>query len=371
MQSGLLHNISQSGGSGPSRVSVVRAMQRLEQYVQSSWFVFNPLFRVVCVEIWTSLICLWNGTFCVPAGSAPPCWDRKQMWNPKRTQSPEAFHRCVNWLQCWNLPNHFYGNNFSQFFSDPFLLLEKAISETLPKRFPYGRVLFPWLLHCFSPTCTCIHVRRDCLEVGINNEGYFGYPRFERKHGFHPVWAFQFSLACCLFLCRPLRAFAGFLLLWCLTDTDGRSVSFLHASFGRTTKRWCFSQRKNVTNLQMWSSVSLSEKPLLGFHLFCTQSLFRSNQEHWAQYFHFALGAFRGLWKGLEKQFLNNWSRSHLVWDNWLFCMDICPLAQGTISLRLTNSDTRLFCSARWSWLSCISCSFLGSGMYVPTRSGS
>lgn len=249
--------------------------------------------------------------------------------------------------------------------------LGKAISETLPKRFPYGRVLFPWLLHCFSPTCTCIHVRRDCLEVGINNEGYFGYPRFERKHGFHPLWAFQFSLACCLFLCRPLRAFAGFLLLWCLTDTDGRSVSFLHASFGRTTKRWCFSQRKNVTNLQMWSSVSLSEKPLLGFHLFCTQSLFRSNQEHWAQYFHFALGAFRGLWKGLEKQFLNNWSRSHLVWDNWLFCMDICPLAQGTISLRLTNSDTRLFCSARWSLLSCISCSFLGSGMYVPTRSGS
>ena len=79
--------------------------------------------------------------------------------------------------------------------------LGKAISETLPKRFPYGRVLFPWLLHCFSPTCTCIHVRRDCLEVGINNEGYFGYPRFERKHGFHPVWAFQFSLACCLFLC--------------------------------------------------------------------------------------------------------------------------------------------------------------------------
>ena len=81
------------------------------------------------------------------------------------------------------------------------------------KAFSYGRVLFPWLVHCFSPTCTCIHMRRDCLEIGINNEGYFGYPRFERKHGFHPVWAFQFSLACCLFLCRPLGAFAGFLLL--------------------------------------------------------------------------------------------------------------------------------------------------------------
>ena len=192
---------------------------------------------------------------------------------------------------------HFYGNSFSQFFSDPFLLFIPLQASSCFCRIPFVVMLdrHRWQ-KCFLPPCL--------------------------------VWSYNKALM-------------------------------------------LFTREKCHESSHVVISKFMRGTSFLVFHLFCTQSLFRSNQKHWGQYFHFALRACRGLWKGLEKQFLNNWSRSHLVWDNWLFCMDICPLAQGTIPLRLTISDTHLFCSARWSLLSCMSCSFLGSGMYVPTRSGS
>lgn len=122
--------------------------------------------------------------------------------------SSAVFYRCGNWLQGLNLPNPLAPFLWEQLFSVllwSFSPLAKSFSETLPKRCPHGRILFPWLLHRF------LHL---------------------------------FALAWCLDLCRPLRAFAVFFLLWSLTSTPGRSVFFLNASFGHVTKRSHFSQKK-------------------------------------------------------------------------------------------------------------------------------
>ena len=158
-------------------------------------------------------MCLWNGTFCVPAGSTPPCWDRKQTWDPKRTQSPEAFHRCGSWLQCWNLPNHFYGNNVPQFFSDPFLLLEQQYQKLFQSVFPMVEFCFRsfsiafhqpvhvstcGVLACFLSVTLlwvsfgALHFFNDCLEVGINNEGYLVFILFGH---FSSHWPAVYSFA--------------------------------------------------------------------------------------------------------------------------------------------------------------------------------